>query len=242
MRPLAGVVVALVLAAPAHAATWSKPRAYDRATCRPASMCVAEPAPRVAVNARGVAAAAWVDTHSRARVAVADEPGRFGAAHTLATRALRPVVAVAPDGTVTAVWERGGTLRFARRAGGRFGRQARLAPRGSKRGDASAHVAAQPDGSVVVAYESGDSVRAVTLSPAGRPGAPVTLGKGEFGRDSVRAAPDGTLTACCLVPVNNDPSVPQDTALKVLVYRGGWRIVSAAAVGKELVSHCTSLG
>ena len=55
----------------------------------------------------------------------------------------------------------------------------------------------------------------------------MTLGKGGFGHDSVRAAPDGTLAACCIQPVNNDPSVPPDTVTKVAVYRSasGWRLV-----------------
>jgi hypothetical protein len=225
-------------AAPAHAASWSTPSAYDRASCHPVNACVLEPAPRVAVNARGAAVAAWVDTHGRVRVAIATRPGHFGAATTLASRGLRPATAIGPDGTITVVWQGAhGTLRFARRAarGARFAASAPLAARGSKRGDDSARVAAQPDGSAVVVYESADNVRTVTISPAGTPGAAVTLGKGGFGHDSVRAAPDGTLAACCIQPVNRDPSIPPDTATKVAVYRsaGGWRLVSAAAAGKD---------
>ena len=223
-------------AAPAHAASWSAPRAYDRPSCDPVNSCVLEPAPRVGVNARGAAVGAWVDTRGRVRAAVAARPGRFGAATTLAPSGLRPSAAVGPDGKVTVVWQgKGGKLRFARRVGGRFGASARLAERGSKRGDDSARVAAQPDGSAVVVYESGDGIRAVTISAAGTPGAPVTLGKGGFDHDSVRAAPDGTLAACCIRPVVSDPSVPPDTAPRVAVYRsaGGWRLVSAAAVGTD---------
>jgi hypothetical protein len=233
MRWLAAALALLVIwAAPARAATWSTPAAYDRATCKDVFTCVFEPAPRVAVNARGTAVATWVDTKERVRVAVATRPGRFGAAMTLDARGLRPFGAVAPDGTVTVVWrDRRGTLRFARRVPGRarFGPSARLAPRGSKDGDDGGRIAAQPDGSAVVVYESGAFIRAVALSAAGKPGTPATLGKGGFGHDSVRVAPDGTLAACCIAPVNTDPSVPPDTAEKTAVFRaGGWRLVPTA--------------
>jgi len=33
-------------ASTAHAASWSTPRAYDRASCHPVNACVLEPAPR----------------------------------------------------------------------------------------------------------------------------------------------------------------------------------------------------
>ncbi len=92
-------------------------------------------------------------------------------------------------------------------------------------------MAAEPDGSAVVVYESADRVRAVTISPAGLPGAPVTLGTGGFDHDSVRAAPDGTLAACCISPPTvRDPNIPPDTAQKIAVYRptGGWRLVPTA--------------
>ena len=230
--------VAALAAAPARAATWSTPSAYDRPTCHPVDVCVSEPAPRVAVNARGVAVAAWIDTHERVRAAVATHRGRFGAATTLGSDALRPAPAVGPDGTVTIVWEAGrGTLRFARRPAGRahFGRSAPLAPRGSTDGDEMARAAAQSDGSVVVIYQSGDNVRSVTISRAGKPRAPVTLGAGSFAGDSVGVAPDGTLAACCVQPVSPDPGVPADTAAKLAVYRSkrGWRFVPASAVGED---------
>jgi len=238
MNWIAAILSLLAFGAPpAHAASWSTPRAYDRASCHPVRSCVLEPAPRVAVNATGAAVATWIDTHGRVRAAVATRPGRFGVATTLARRGLRPAPAIGPDGTITVVWQGDhGTLRFARRAArrARFEASVRLAARGTKRGDDSARVAAEPDGSAVVVYESGDNVRTVTISSSGTPGAPATLGPGGFGHDSVRTAPDGTLAACCIQPVNNDPSVPPDTATKVAVYRsaGGWRLVAAAAVGK----------
>src|SRR3954468_17428084 len=97
------LLLALILSAGAQAATWSKPHAYDRAPCHPASRCVLEPAPRVAVNGRGTAVAAWIDTRRRVRVAVATRPGHFGAAATLGAHALRPAVAIGPDGTMTVV-------------------------------------------------------------------------------------------------------------------------------------------
>jgi hypothetical protein len=127
---------------------------------------------------------------------------------------------------VTVVWEQGEGLRFARGKAGRFGEAKRLVPR-SRREDASAHTAAQPDGSVVVVYESDDDVRALTLSPTGKPGAPVTLGEGGFGHDSVRADADGTLAVCCITPRESD------TAPRVAVYRGEWRLVRVPPVGED---------
>ena len=235
---LAAAILALALApASAHAAGWSTPRAYDRPSCRPLNLCVSEPAPRVAVNASGAAVAAWIDTHYRVRAALATRAGHFGAATTLSAHGLRPGVAIAADGTATVVWQDAhGTLRYAR---GRthLGASARLTPRGSKQGDDSPRVAGEPDGSAVVVYESGDNIRAVTIPATGTSGAPVTFGPGRFDHDSVRAAPDGTLTACCVTPVATDPNVPADTAPRVAVYRpgGGWRLVSAAAVGKDVI-------
>ena len=238
----AGAALLAVGAAPAGAATWSAPKAYDKpaASCTSPLGCVTEPAPRVAVDARGAAVAAWVDPHERVRVAVASRPGRFGAAATLGG-GLRPTAAVAPDGTATVVWLGAhGTLRFARRRPGahRFGPSARLAAPGGRRGDDSAKAAAEPDGSTVVVYESGDGVRTVTISAAGRPGAPTTLGDGGFDHDSVRAAPDGTLVACCIAPPPvSDPNQPPHTAAKVAVYRAatGWRLVSAAPIGRDAI-------
>ena len=177
-----------------------------------------EPAPRVAVNRSGQAVAAWVDTKDRVRVSVATRPGRFAPATTLAKSGLRPSAAIAPDGTVTVVWEQGVGLRFARATKGKFGRSKVLAPRTGKQEDSSAKAAAQRDGSVVVVYESDADVRTVTLSPKGKPTKPVTLGEGSFGHDSVRVAPDGTLAVCCLAAPNTPPSVA--------VYRGEWQILA----------------
>ena len=121
MRVFVVIALLLLAAAPAHAASWSTPSAFDRAPCDPPEACVLEPAPRVAVNARGQAVAAWIDTKDRVRVAVATRPGRFGAAITLARRGLRPNPTIAANGTVTVVWEQGEALRFARGKAGRFG-------------------------------------------------------------------------------------------------------------------------
>lgn len=226
------LLAALAVAGPARAAGWSATAVFDRATCSPADRCVTEPAPRVAVNAKGQAVAAWIDTQDRARVAVAARPGRFGAAVTLGKSGLRPSPAIAPDGTVTVVWEQHEALVFARARDGKFGPAQPLAPK-TKREDGDAHAAAQADGSVAVVYESNGDIRAVTLSPQGVPAAPVTLGQGGFGHNSVRAAADGTLTACCITPVNNDPNVPPDLAPKVAVHRGAWKLVSAPDLGED---------
>ncbi len=226
MRVFVVIALLLLAAAPAHAASWSTPSAFDRAPCDPPEACVLEPAPRVAVNARGQAVAAWIDTKDRVRVAVATRPGRFGAAITLARRGLRPNPTIAANGTVTVVWEQGEALRFARGKAGRFGSSKRLAT-GSKREDGSAHAAAQPDGSVAVVYESEDELRTVTLSPAGKPSAPATLGEGGFGHDSVRVAADGTVAACCVAPV------APETGTKVAVYRGEWTLASVPPLGDD---------
>ena len=83
-------------------------------------------------------------------------------------------------------------------------------------------------------YESDADVRTVTLSPAGRPSAPVTLGQGGFGHDSVRAAADGTLAVCCITPpTSTDPSVPPDTASKVAVFRGEWQLLPVSGLGEN---------
>jgi hypothetical protein len=222
-------VSGLAVLAAAVLPAWSPPAHYDPPSCRD---CVTEPAPRVAVNARGEAAAVWVDPRGRVRVALAARPGRFGAAATLAARGLRPSAAVGPDGAVTVVWQGAHeTLRFARRPAGasRFGASRPLAP-----GD-DATPAAEPGGAAEAVYEDGGHVAAIAISPSGAPGAAVRLGAGGFDRDSTRAAPDGTLAACCIQPVVDDPNVPPDTAEKIAVYRpaSGWSLVPA--VGHDAI-------
>jgi hypothetical protein len=242
-RVVAGaILLGIVGAVPAEAVTWSAPGRFDppAASCGRPMACGSESAPRVAINPRGAAVAAWVDPRGRVRATVAGARGRFGAATTLSTRGLRPTTAMAADGTATVVWlDAHGTLRFARRRPDRhrFGTSAVLAPRGSKRGDDSPKAAAEPDGSTVVVYESSGRVRAVTISAAGRPGVSTVLGHGGFDHDTVRAAPDGTLAACCIEPVVSDPNLPPDTAQKVAVYRAGtgWTLVSAGAVGHDAI-------
>ena len=188
---------------------------------------------------RGAAVAAWVDTHGRVRVAVATRPGRFGArddarAARAASRsgdrarrddhrglaggsrhaAVRPPSR--PPGAFRGLRAARGARQQARRRLGQGRRRARRL-----RGRRLRVRRERPDGHDLELRDA--------RSPA------VTLGKGGFDHDSVRAAPDGTLAACCIQPVNDDPSVPPDTATKVAVYRsaGGWRLVSAAAVGKD---------
>ena len=121
------------------AASWSTPQAYDRAACRPVTVCVLEPAPRVAVNARGAAVAAWVDTHGRVRVAVATPSGAVRPGdHTRLRTGFTPPRRSGPTGRSR--WP--GRLVLAP-CGSRAGRpvarasgpSAPLAARGSKRGD-----------------------------------------------------------------------------------------------------------
>jgi hypothetical protein len=228
-------------AGPADAAPrWSATKAYDLAprSCLSrgsAVRCLSEPAPRVAVAPGGAAVAAWVDGTrggDRLRVAVAGRAGRFGRAVTLDRSALRPSPAIARDGAVTVVWAAAhDRLRFARRPAGsaRFGVARTLA-----RDADDAHAVARPDGSVVVVYESRGAMKAITIAPDGAPGAARALGRGGFGHDTVRAGADGTLAACCVTPVNDDPNVPADTADKIAVHRaGGWTLVSADGLGAE---------
>jgi hypothetical protein len=229
----------------ARTTTWSPTKSYDKppASCAQhgyAGSCVVEPAPRAAVNARGAAVVAWVDSTRggyRVRAATAPAGGGFGAAVTVAAKGLRPATAVAPDGAVTVVWAvahgKGEDLWFARRAAGarHFGR-ARLLTRG---GD-MAHAAAEPDGAVEVVYEAeSHGVRTVEITARGVVRNMFALGPGYLDHDSVRAAADGTLAACCVAPVNGDPNVPADTATKVGVYRhdGGWALVSATGFGRD---------
>lgn len=211
MRTGLALLFTLLMAAPASAAGWSPPAAFDPAHCKAAEACVIEPAPRVAVNARGAAAATWIDSRDRVRAA-AGSPLK---ATTLGKGGLRPTVTVGPDGTATVVWEDGDTLRFAR-GRARFGAAKQLA-----RGEFAA-AAAQPDGSVVVAYESGDAVEAITISPRGKPGTPVAVGPG--GVAHARAAGDGTLAVCCL-----------QNPFRAAVYRSAWRTVAVALPGEYTV-------
>jgi hypothetical protein len=223
----------------ASATTWSATKAYDTppATCRRhVWACVSEPAPRAAVNARGAAAVAWVDgAHggNRVRVATAAPGGAFGAAVTVAANGLRPTAAVAPDGAVTVVWQGAhASLYFARRpARARtFGRARVLAVHGDM-----ARAAAEPDGTTEVVYEYGPSaLRAVTIGASGAVHGLTRLGLGDLGHDTVRAAADGTLAACCVVPRNDDPNVPADLSEKVAVYRhGAWSLVSATGLDHD---------
>ncbi len=255
MRLIAVTSLLLAVGAAPAAASWSPAKGYDPApaACRKHTRsvpitCVGEPAPRVAVNPSGAAVAVWRDLRDRVRAAVADRAGHFGAAVTLSARGLQPTAAITPDGTVTAIWtDATGTLRYARRRAGRsFGPAARLVARGSKQEDSSAKAAGEPDGSVVVVYESPfrgpggqyvERLRAMRLSAAGHPGAPTELGRGSFGRDSTRIAADGTLVACCVQPALTSPDQPPATASMIAVFRPGvgWKLISVAALGMDAI-------
>lgn len=252
------VLVVVILPATADAAApapaWSQPLAYDAAPAACAKYsatipisCVGEPAPSAAVEPHGSAVAAWIDLHDRVRVTVADAARHFGHAVTLGT-GLRPAVAISPRGVATVAWsDRSGTLRFRRRPrGGRFAPARSLAARGSKQGDDLADAAGAPDGSVTFVYRSPfrgpngsyvERIRAVTVSPGGRPAAPATLGRGFLGHDSTRATADGTLVVCCLQPPVSGPDTPPETGQRVAVYRPatGWTTLATDAVGKNAI-------
>jgi len=101
-----------------------------------------------------------------------------------------------------------------------------LTPPASKEGDDEPQLALRPDGSVVVFYDSPfrspsneyvERLRALVISRAGHPSAPVTLGSG-FPVAFATSA-DGGAVACCVQPPF-DPSRPAlPTQLAVL--RGG---------------------
>jgi hypothetical protein len=226
----------------ARTTTWSPTKSYDKppASCTPhgyGGSCALEPAPRAALNARGAAAVAWIDsTHGGTRVRVATAPagGGFGAPVTVAARGLRPTAAVAPDGAVTVVWSgKHASLYFARLAAGarRFGAARLLTTRGDM-----AHAAAEPDGAVEVVYASGSrAIRTIAITARGVVRDMFGLGTGFLDHDSVRAAADGTLAACCITPENGDPNLPADVSTKVAVYRpaGGWALVSATGLDRD---------
>jgi hypothetical protein len=102
---------------------------------------------------------------------------------------------------------------------------------GETRNDDSPKLAAQPDGSTVVVYESPKGLGSVLISATGRPGLPRALGPGSMKHDSFRAAPDGQIAVCCLTPPTAaapPPPAPAPTApARVAVYAptGGWSVL-----------------
>lgn len=234
---LLAIGTTLVLAAPAVAqAAWTQTNVMQgRCAAKTTFECSTEPAPRVAINADGLSVTTWVDAKGRIRAVTASARGKLTKGATLDT-GYRPVGAISTNGTATVVWSHRGELRYARREPGHnFTKVRRLVARGSKNGDDSPKLAAQPDGSTVVVYENSyrDSkgrfmqrLRSVVLSRGGRVSALKALGKGSFGRDSFRTAPSGRIVVCCLrdpvaVPTTSGAFVDAPRRATVLEYTPG---------------------
>ncbi len=238
------LVAVAALPASAAASDWSAPGVLLKACGVRGHNCVAESAPRAAVNARGKTLVVWVSSAAkkpRVQVAAAGPRGRFEKPITMGI-GLRPSVAVAPDGTQVVVWSASGGLLFARRAPGhRFSTARRLLASGGTASDDSPKLAAQPDGSTVVVYESRAGLSTVTISPAGRPGARRTLGPGAMKRDSFRAAPDGQAAVCCLTPpaaaAPPPPAQAPAAPAPVAVYApaGGWSVLTPPLAPRTVV-------
>lgn len=219
------LVLLATAALPASAAArdWSAPGVLLESCGARGFNCVAESAPRAAVNARGRALVAWVSSATklaRVQVASAGPSGRFEKPTTLGV-GLRPAVAVAKDGAQLVVWNSTRGLMFARRAPGRRFSTARLLlPTGGTPDDDSPKLAAQPDGSTLLVYESKQGLNSVLIPRAGRPGAPRMLGPGFLKRDGFRAAPNGQAAVCCLTA----PMTP--TAVAVHAPGVGWSVLT----------------
>lgn len=240
------LVVAAVVAVPAEAQAggWSAPAVLESACANKAMNCAIEPAPRVAVNARGQSAVAWVDRGGRVRAALGDARGHFTGS-TRFEQGFRPAVSLAADGTVVVVWSRSGLLRFVRRGPGHgFSTPRTLVPRGSKEGDDSPKAAIQPDGATLVVYENAyrapgyvTRLRTVRISRAGRTGRMSTLGYGSILRDGFRAAPSGSVAVCCLRPAGsalNGP-IPAPGVVARYAPSTGWSTLTPPLVAPERI-------
>lgn len=234
---LSALALLVVVVPPASATTWSRP-ARLTASCPSGTSvfgCVVEPAPRLALEADGSAAVAWSTGRDRIGVAVSRRSGRFGRPVDLGP-GYRPSVAMA-GGRVTVVWTRGRSL-YVSRAGvdGRFSTPRELVDPGSKVGDDSAHLTAQPGGGVLVSYKNAfrdrsgtytTRLRAVMLSADGTAGPVRDLGTGFLDHDSFRSGPGGRAVICCLdSPVAPGTSQGFRTAAATFTPGSGWRRLS----------------
>jgi hypothetical protein len=141
------------------------------------------------MNARGDAVVLWARSDV-VQLAARRAGARFGAPQTIAARRAVPgAVVVGADGAAVATWTSRGRVYASRRAPGhRFGRPLLLNPGGPGAGGATAAIG--PDGTVVVAWLSGDSTfaavgergralgaaqRLATFEPFGGLGAPAAV-------------------------------------------------------------------
>ncbi|HVP01886.1 MAG TPA: hypothetical protein VMT10_04890 [Solirubrobacteraceae bacterium] len=249
----AGVVATLAVSTPiASAATWSTPARLTPACPHgtPLFGCLVEPAPRIALDAGGSAVVAWSTRGDRIGVALARRAGRFGRPVDLGP-GLRPAV-VLGDARATVVWTRRHSLYVSRAgADGRFSTPRQLIPPGSKIGDDFAHLAAQPGGSIVVAYTNAfrepsgkytTRLRAVTLSATGAVGPVRDLGNGFLDHDSFRAGPGGRAVICCLdTPLPPGRYGQFRTAGAVFTPGAGWRRLDPP-LGPRLAVETVAVG
>jgi hypothetical protein len=181
-------------AAPAHAASWSRPPAFSIA-----GTMADEAAPRVAIARDGTNVAAWWEG-SRIAVSAGDRRGRFSRPEHAGTRPGDIAVAAAPGGRAVVAWEdRDAIWALVRdRRGGDWRRQRLAVSTGSAINGIT--LAADPRGGWVLAERqfparaSGDRyvVRTLSLRADGTPiGTPQDLGRGTFAGD---ARPDQALT------------------------------------------------
>lgn len=171
-------------------------------------------APQLAFSADGTTTAVWIDKQSGNNNALAAtrSPGEAFGAPTNLTHStpgvFRPMedaqVAVAPDGTTTAVWmdvgepNLGGYHIFAatRPPGGTFGPPVRLSDLGDNHYDPQ--IVAVGDGTTTVAWRRGDTagtIQAATRPPGGTFGTPVDVSAVEQDIQDlgISAAADGTI-------------------------------------------------
>jgi hypothetical protein len=223
--------------------TWTRPAALQAPCARGALNCAIEPAPRIAINARGATAAAWIASDGRVHVATAGRDGHFSAAVAF-ERAYRPTVSISDRGAVTVAWSRNGLLRFVRRLPGhRFSRPATLVPRGSRLGDDFPYAVAEDDGATLVvyvnAYRTHDGTyvtrtRSVVVGGDGRPRRVVRVADGSPARDgfSATANGDAAVVTCC---VANADGVSRNASVAVYAPGAGWRQVAPPLSTSEQV-------
>ena len=202
-----GLLTAGALAGPAGAAPqgpWALPAGDLSATGGSAGN------PQIAIAPDGSTTAVWYrfnGTHTIIQAATQPPGGAFGLPVDLSAtgqNANTPQIAIAPDGSATAVWDRyDGTNNIiqasTRPPGGAFAVPVDLSAIG--RNAIDPQIAIAPDGSATAVWRrfngNNDIVQAATRPPSGAFGAPVDLSA--VGRNAVSPqiaiAPDGSTTA-----------------------------------------------
>ena len=165
--------------------------------------------PEIAIAPDGAATAVWRRSNGTSNIiqaATRPPGGSFGAAVDLSAtgqNALDPQIAIAPDGTATAVWRRFNGTNFVAQAatrppGGSFGAAIDLSATGED--SLAPQVAIAPDGAATVVWTRFNGtnfiIQAATRPPGGSFGAAVDLsatGQDAF-NPQIAIAPDGAAT------------------------------------------------